>query len=173
MEMSESNSTARRAALLLHALPATEQDKVLARLPQTHQLRLQALMQELHTLGIPKDPAWIDHAREPGWQGDIDRLSASSVMSVLSRQSLATAAYVLSSGHWSWKTQVLAEWPEENKAALLASMPVDLPDSPALVRFLLDQLLRAVRSEIAGQPTQPRVVTSTSWLRRIFLPRTH
>lgn len=50
----------RRAALLLHSLPANDQEWVLQRLPQGGRASLADMLAELQALGIPADPEWVE-----------------------------------------------------------------------------------------------------------------
>ncbi len=58
----DTESNARRAALTVHALPPAEREWLLAQLGDGHRTRLQALLAELASLGIPQDPQVVRQA---------------------------------------------------------------------------------------------------------------
>ena len=55
----------RRAALLVHALPAADREWLLESLPADHKASLVALLQELRDMDVPPDAQWLQTLLQP------------------------------------------------------------------------------------------------------------
>jgi hypothetical protein len=131
---------ARRAALLLHGMQPTEQQKVIARLDAAESSRLIPLLAELTELGLPPARAEEVHRlvmdTAPGQTTDergqtplerAGRLNAEEVALALDSCAPATVARLLGAGEWAWKASVLGRMSEAPRAAVLEYLRKDLP----------------------------------------------
>ena len=148
---------ARRAALLLHGLPAAVQRQVVAKLDAAASARLKPLLDELTHLGIapslgrqfqdltsfPQAAAPAPGERELTLHERVERLSAPDVARCLQPCAPATVAQLLRAGDWSWKSQVLGLLPEAHRAQVFEHLRGELHVlAPAAVSTLCERLCR-------------------------------
>jgi hypothetical protein len=179
---------ARRAALLLHALPAADREWLLAELPDGARATLRGLVAELEELGIPSDHALVqevvDGSRATGGaatsappaaparpDGRLDALCAAAptlVSHALRDEPAGLVATLLRVHDFPWREAVLARLDpvrrrdvEERLGAERAAAP-----APALRERLLAifaERLLAVEGRVAEAPT-PR----PTWLAQLL-----
>lgn len=139
----------KKAALALHALSPADQAWMLARLGLTEQAQLNALLEELQTLGIPQEPAVIEAAL----QGNKPAQS-SSVSPAQDWQGVPVAALA----------QALADEPAQVMSACLLLLPSELAVS---LRPLLPSALQPHTERLpAGVVLTPalREALTQAWL---------
>lgn len=161
----------RKAALALHALSAGDMQRVWQRLDQAQRDALSPLLDELTSLGIPKGRQWIDStsdelpqagdAGKGAVQADrsaIWRLRADQALAVLTTQSLDTAVAVMQIAKWPWLSDVVNNWPPEQRNAVRARM--DVPRAwPAK---LSDQLLQSMAAQLSSMTDVAKPVNAPS-----------
>ncbi|WP_284620588.1 hypothetical protein [Aquabacterium humicola] len=143
-----------RAALALHAASADDRAWVLTQLAAGQREPLQALLDELESLGIPREtlqgaPAAAPAAAADGHeaaaaQTPIERLrraSAASMHAVLGGEPAGLTAAVLSLGPFAWRDECLALLPLQLRTAIEAHA------RPSAA--LADAALRAVAPRLA------------------------
>lgn len=117
----------RKSALSLYQLAGKDRQWLLARLPQQHRGRLESLLAELESLGIPRqgyDAAAIedksdtsDAALTPQDIQLIDAAAAEEIATLLRGEAAAVVAAVLSLHDWRWRPSFLGQYlPPERKA---------------------------------------------------------
>ncbi len=167
--MAEPESTpARRAALLLHGLPAATQQQVLAKLDLAERSRLRPLLGELAELGLPpslgRSLQHLESAPAPAEpmldvpalsaQERVERLSADDVARCLQLCAPVTAAQLLRASAWPWQADVLARVPPALRAQVLAFMRGPSPVlAPQVLASLCEQLHRHA-TLVSIEPTQ-------------------
>jgi flagellar motor switch protein FliG len=166
---------ARKAALLLHALPAQSREAVLQALPDEQRDTLHALLAELHALGIPPEHDWLALV-DIAPQGSDDpveqamRLGPAQVRQCLASQSPDTVAAFIASHDWPWREALLRDWPQEQRTRLLAL--IDDADclSAAMCQSVARQLvLAAASSGFAEHPASAPQPSTPRWYQR-FMP---
>jgi len=111
--------SSRQAALLVHALADADKAWVLEHLPSAEQNRLQALLSELGTLGIPEDPTLIDvaltrHAAAAPVPVPTDDdsylcgIAPGQIAQALRPESTAFVRKLLACKDWPWRVEVAA-----------------------------------------------------------------
>ncbi len=146
--------TTRRAALLLHGLPAEARGRVLARLAAPEAARLQPLLRELDELGVapslgrhwrdgsPLAPAIVGSV-PPSARERAAALEAADVARAMKRCSAATMAALLGVADWHWKNEVLERAGELRRAELQRYLRGDTPaPSAAVAEALCGRLCR-------------------------------
>lgn len=120
-------SGARQAALTLHALPAGDRGWMLAQLPETQRAALQAMLDDLASLGIPADSQLVLEAATPtarpfepkvapvlteaGAGSDIESIrsaNAERLYAVLADEPVELIAMLLSLEDFVWRHELLA-----------------------------------------------------------------
>ena len=155
--------TTRRAALLLHGLPAEARGRVLARLAAAEAARLQPLLRELAELGVAPSLGrhWLhDSPVVPATDGSGAReraaaLEAADVARAMKRCSAATMAALLGVADWHWKNEVLERAGELRRAELQRYLRGDTPAPSAAVA-------EALCGRLCREAAVPR---SASWTR--------
>ena len=117
MNPSAPSASARRAALLLHAMAPADRDWLLASLSPSQRERLQDLLRELRGLGIPADAPLLQAlTREepaPVLEGAVQRLELLSGHEVawladrLREEPLEISAVLLAHRAWPWRAALL------------------------------------------------------------------
>lgn len=129
---------ARQAALTLHALPADDRTWVLAALPPAERDQLQALLEELQSLGIPADPALV-----AGLTQEAASSATADWLHALDAQGSAALAGVLRDEPGGLTSAVLAILREPARAQVIAALPAATStERPAQVPAALEQALR-------------------------------
>ena len=151
----------RRAALLVHAMPAGDRDWLLGSLAPHHRVELELLLDELRELGIPPDETVLHeilaaqaHAQAPARpDGAIERLEklaphqVETLAQLLGREPPQLAATLLGLRAWPW-AQALS-------AALAPANVTPRPTrAPALQQALCESILR--RLEACAPVQSPR-----------------
>lgn len=185
-----SQAGTRRAALLLHTVSADDRAWLLSQLPVEERRMMEALLTELHELGIPADRDLLAEVAAAGGAAVLPPPNAGALASadpalvakVLAAEPLALIARVLALGPWAWSGAVLAALSPIRREQLrdrLAAVP--RPDA-AQPRSLLDgrlielleaRVLEAAQEEAArphrvaasSRPTQG-VAIVPGWMRR-------
>lgn len=107
----------RRAALLVHAMPAADRDWLLGTLASHHRVQLELLLEELRALEIPPDAALLREIVEAAPAGPADaqarlaRLAPREVaklVHLLRDEPPQLVATLLAAQPWPWKGAVLA-----------------------------------------------------------------
>jgi hypothetical protein len=130
---------ARRAALLVHALPLNDRAWLLESLQPMDRAPLEALLAELQALGIPGDERLVDQALDVPVtaapctvQDRLNRLDAAQLRLLaraLQREGPVLAARLLAAHEWPWKATLSAHWEagfakQAREAALAQPAPV-------------------------------------------------
>jgi hypothetical protein len=146
------NAQARRAALMLHALPAQAQQRVMAKLDRSQAARLQLLLDELMRLGVSPSvtrdlqsftelPAASNSARDATAWARAMALDAATVLNCLKTCSPATVTQLLRAEAWPWKQAVLDGMSEPRRSEVLQLMRGEAPTlSPAALNALCERL---------------------------------
>lgn len=135
-------SSPRRAALLVHAMPRSDREWLLASLAPQHRVELELLLDELQALGIPPDEALLRQVIEapPAKPGVAERLEGlapgqvAALVRLLQQEPPQLAARLLAARTWPWRDKVLEAVPA---AAAAAARP-----APALQQAICESLLR-------------------------------
>jgi hypothetical protein len=171
----------RRAALLLHGLPVDARRRIIARLDDPAVGELEQMLGELDRLGVPSSlgqhlqtlaaepPSASDDGLSPSEQ--LDRCSASDIVSVLKQCATVTAANLLQARAWSWKQEVLSRLSELRRAEvlrLLRSGQARLP--PAVLNALCKRVCREIDKLHQRSVAAPAVVDTKrsrwfAWMR--------
>ncbi|MBE7367193.1 hypothetical protein [Ramlibacter pallidus] len=146
----------RRAALLVHAMPPSDQAWLLGSLPPAQREAVEELLGELREMGIPPDAALLRDVIEapptaqPETAEDVlARLDAHQVerlAQLLRDEPPVLAGRVLALRAWPWAGALLAQLPEA--AAEAAARHAARPRAPALERALCEALLRRLDSTV-------------------------
>jgi hypothetical protein len=125
-ELPMAHDTARRAALMVHAMAEPDQAWVLQSLPAGQQETLQGLLHELRELAIPSEAQLLrevlereappaqrptDAGVEPWVRGlaALDRSQVMALASTLGAEPPQLIAALLASGGWRWKGELLEQ----------------------------------------------------------------
>jgi hypothetical protein len=125
----------RRAALALHGLQDSDRDWILGQLPGTARTRLNGLLTELGTLGIPADPTLAAAATREAAPAPtaavapsatpLDRIGAATpalVCAALAGESDEVIAACFGLEAWAWRNAALARWPRDRRARIVAAI---------------------------------------------------
>ncbi len=175
-DVSGTSDTARRAALLLHAMPAQDRSWALEQLPASQQTVLADLLKELQELGIPQDRGLIDQAvasmatpqaSAPATLSRLDPAGVQALGLLLSREPALLVARLLACGPWAWEDELLAKLaPTQRRQVekLRATLPVN-PQAQALK----DTLIQKIEAHLfRAMQDAPLMQTPTPPLRRSF-----
>jgi hypothetical protein len=168
----------RKAALLLHSLPAPDRDWLLAQLAPAQRQGVQRLLDELQELGIPAEPQLLDEVVGPGApvaadpeaaQVDrVQRADPAAVAAWLQREPVGLVVRVLRLHDWRWTHEVLRQMGELRRRevqAVLAGVP---PRAPLRTRGDA-QLLALLVQRLERTPGAPVLAPPAAWRR--WLPR--
>ena len=155
---------ARKAALLLHSLPALARRQVISKLDAAQATRLQPLLDELNELGISCTlghqldnlaSSSADEANGPlSAQQQAMLLTAEDVARCLDACAPTTVAQLLRAAEWPWKEQVLDRMRDTRRTKILDNLRRDLPPlSPMVLHALCERLC----SDALVAPVQPRL----------------
>lgn len=158
-------SGARQAALLLHAMSANDRAWALDALPLHQRNPLVALLDELCSLGIARDPTLVNeaiggsarlHAPETlehaagaaaSPEDTLRALDASGVrrlVTVMRSEPAALVAQWLRVADWPWRAELLAGLTPAHRAQVTGHLDTQSPDVPPMLRSTLVQAV-AVR----------------------------
>jgi hypothetical protein len=155
---------ARRAALLLHGLPAASRAQVLQGLAPAEQARLKPLLTELTAIGVPAslgkslfgESRPVPRGRHTPME-ELDALAAAAVIARLEGCASGMLAELLRSRDWSWKPEVLAALPEWRRRAVLTAMHAQTaPLKPAVIDIVGRRLLRIDSPDLPATRAAPR-----------------
>jgi hypothetical protein len=165
----------RRAALLVHALPLSDRDWLLRRLPDGERVALGALIAELESLGIPADPALVGEvvgarpdapqpaspatgagpatAEDGGARAPlaaIERGDPATLATLLRDEPVGLVVRLLALRAWPWREEVLRQLGEILRRQIEERLERDdgsapAGDAPALREHLLTSLARRLR----------------------------
>lgn len=169
--MSDAPTRAREAALLMHSLPPTARRQVLQRLDAGERRRVEPLLAELASLGIPRLPAGqLDALRLPDAPRDemaaVQALPARELLAVLRDAGPATLALLLRVADWPWKADLLAGLDERRRERTLALCAAQ--GDATVPRAVADALCRRVlaqRGRIDGDDTRAAAPARPRWTR--------
>ncbi len=146
---------ARRAALLLHALPPAAKRRVIARLDATEVARLKPLLEEIEQMGVPQTlggdlraltallPA--APAGKPSLREQVRDLSAEDVVQCLRACAPATVAQLLRADEWPWRQQALDRTSEPRRTEVRRHMRAESAVlAPGVLTALCERLCREV-----------------------------
>jgi hypothetical protein len=147
---------ARRAALLIHGLPAAVRDGVLARLSGDDTARLQPLLDDLRQIGVPaslsQELQWHLAGLAPLPHGATARQRAASlpgadVARALENCSPATVAALLRIAEWPWTAELLDRCGELRRARIHQHLRHEArAPSPGVAEALCERLCREIGS---------------------------
>jgi hypothetical protein len=158
--------TARRAALLLHAMAPADQAWLLAALPAWQQARLTALLAELRALGIPADSRLLGELAQASpsapstpaqRMAQLEPAQVAQLAQVLAVEPPQLAARLLAGGPWPWRDAVAAAWSAEFRARVADAMPQRA--APAAERALCGLLL----GQLASLPPSGPASMASPW----------
>lgn len=139
--------SARKAALALHGLAATDREWILDRLDSPHRERLDRLLGDLRSTRLSEDQSWVrqilsegqvSEAPRPGPRERLAAASGAAVWAVLRTEPPVLTRGLLATGPWPWEAQLRRHLSRVSNG--------DHPDSdqhrmaPALEEFLLAEL---------------------------------
>ena len=155
----------RAAALTLHALPEEDRQWMLRALSREDVDKLAPLLQELQSLGIPRDTSLLvdlqrQATRKPGWPEALDTRRVNALLQVLASEPSGVARKLLSLRAWEWGPMLQAETGD-------AQLPAVRPHGARFEAVLLEVLERHVEARPADEMPAP---TSSMWRRasRLF-----
>ena len=152
----------RKAALLLHALPAKACKEVLLRLEAAQRVQMNGMLSELRALGIPPGRDWLAMLSEAPAQseGPVARawhLSATQVVGALDDQSPDTIAALMAYAAWPWKNQCLSLLPVQLRVQVQQSLASHAKVSPAVAGVLIASLLTKRIGSAIHSASQPAI----------------
>ena len=145
---------ARRAALLLHAMPPVARQEVIAKLDADETARLEPLLAELTALGVPTSlgrPLQQIATAVATPQERAARLPAHRVLERLRDCSSMTTARLLEAAEWPWKKQVLERMRGLRRLEVQRHLGRGHPKlAPAVFAVLCEQLCADSRRPNSG-----------------------
>ncbi|QNB08836.1 hypothetical protein G5S34_20135 [Herbaspirillum frisingense] len=165
----------RRAALLLHTLAPADRVDMLAQFDAGQRTMLGKLLDELNTLGIPRDRDLLEQTMASlavdggdGENGDTDAAglvaslqsaSAQDLLRVLADESVELTARLLACAKWRWAADFMAGLDPFKRRQVQALLHDTAPSSPhfnkALLRVVGEALREASQRAPAPRPMQP------------------
>lgn len=162
----------RRAALLAHAMPAADRAWLLAELDPDRRGVLAGLLDELRSMGIPRDPALVRQLLDEEAAGSPDRsLTALGpdalprLFDVLRGEPETIVAIFLHAQSWPWRGAALQELGVAVRDAY-ARHPVPAPQR--LEQAVVVAVWNAVQSRHPVPPVPKRAGRWTAFLRRVL-----
>jgi len=173
-------AAARRAALLVHALPPAKRRQLMARLGHPARARLQPLVDELVALGVPAASGlWLSKSSGSNRPVEAEaradararaaRLDAARVAECLRSCEPVTVARILQSSDWPWRAAMLSQLPDERRDAVLKHLGSDAPPlAPAMLEALCAQLCDLAERPGSGPVHRDlsKRTGATAWPRR-------
>lgn len=150
----------RQAAVALHALTPTDQDLILAELPEADQERLRAYLAELTELGFDVPAPQTAPARLFSFaprapltpQARVRGASAEAMADLLINEPAALVAQVLGSADWPWRAQYLATLPAARGKQVQGALDAQRAAAPACAAFLVEELAGMLERQPAPAP---------------------
>ena len=152
--------TFKKVALHLHGLSDVDCQWLMSRLPERHRVRLLEMLDELKSLGIPKEPGLLasieveqahtnneamHNAKEsPEYIQNLDSASAEHICNVLSKEHDNVIAIILASHDWNWHDRMLHSVHEPRRRSILSALANVKPVSETTRKALLNALMEAV-----------------------------
>lgn len=171
----------RSAALLLHTVAAEDRAWLLAQLHEDDRARLQGLVDELRTIGIPPAPELLQElapgkaaprAEHPAVASGLRHADADALASVLSAEPAELIARVIALGPWPWTGALLARLGAMHRQEVMERMAA-LPKEPGRVPCAFDlRLLELVEARLTqASPVRPATTAAARsgnghWLSR-------
>lgn len=137
-----SDTDARRAALLLHAMAEPDRRWLLDALPASQRSLLEALLEELVAMGVPVDQAWVDDAVANA-PASPHSGNAAAMVHALCEEPDRLIAQVLRCGPWPWQGELFAALPPHRRRAV-QDLLQDGAESP-VPQALREALLAGLR----------------------------
>ncbi|MDK2125124.1 hypothetical protein [Parachitinimonas caeni] len=177
-------SDTRQAALTLHALSAQDRDWVLSRLTDEQRSELTGYLDELVSLGIPRDSGLIQAAMAnvPPVQsalqglparGLLAKASGATMYAVLEEEPAWLMAQVLKAGPWSWQADFMSRLPESRRRALAQSLIEASAIGEKVVDAMLNKLAlrltslpNVVTANPNGAPNHDKATGWVTWIRK-------
>lgn len=147
----------RRVALALHAMTAADRAWMLARLPAEARGQLHEWLDELVSLGVPREPSLLDTVRDglppAGARADsvhaamirrVDSLSPELLADILRHEPVPLVVALLGISDWTWRQPVMQLLGASHarriaEAAMTAPMARGRARDAALLQVLLDR----------------------------------
>lgn len=154
------SAPARHAALLLHAMPATDRQWLLAQLTAAERTPLLALLEELEALGMPADCAMLAKTiatNAPPLKTDarigspeqmraaIGRVTPQRIMQMISAEPPALIAALLAIADWPWHGAVLAQLDPLRRGQVKDVLQRNAKCAPGLAEHLVALLTLRLR----------------------------
>ena len=166
--------SARRAALTLHVLEASDRDWVLRRLDPRQQSAIEDHLAELHSLGVVADAQLINTAlagaerASSAWRAVLSRQDAGEMHRLLRGEPASLVARVLAHGPWTWEAGLLERMSPAYRARLMQLRNDAGSDGSILDEWLLTDLASRCSPAVDVQalPAAP-AKAGTSWTERI------
>ena len=123
----------KKAALCLHGLHEADRSWLLAQLPDAHRSELSTMLEELETLGIPKEPALLPGidggqtspslARSEtqvtaSYIGELEGADPALIRRALQDESDAVVAALMGMRDWPWRRALLEGWKRSRRDSL-------------------------------------------------------
>lgn len=166
----------RQAALLVHCLHPSDAAWLLARLDAVQRTRIQKLVKELRSLGIPAQPELAKPL--PPIQDELSAVQmlvavpAHTVVEILYGEPAQLVAHIMLMGDQRWRLTILEAFGQRRRE-IESFLPCVKPLAPRLRETLLAQFLAVVaeRRDViaaAGRHSRPRwwPGMTARWLRR-------
>jgi len=184
----------RKAALLLHGMPAVDQQWILAQLPKEQGEDLQRLLDELKELGIPADgslttqafslpPRAVDSASVGGplFEGErwdkvvegINSVDPGCVWGILKDEPVGLIAALLNLHSWQWASAVLEGMGpvKRHQVDLIQTYRNHDSVNPAFGRVLRERLLTQFSQRLGTRQEMGARLPQGTIRRKLTLPR--
>jgi hypothetical protein len=158
----------RQAALTLHALPDGDRRWILEALGPGRRHRLEPLLLELQTLGIPRDPGLVP--REPSapagttsrrpWPQALEAEEITALENALAVEPVAVTRMLLSIEDWSWAPRLLQGLDPARREAVQEGGPAAAPGAR-----LRTAILQALQARAVAQPAPRQTRAEGTWQR--------
>lgn len=152
----------RRAALLLHAMDAGDQEWTLANLAPAQRAHLEPLLRELRAIGIPPDAALLEGPpQDPAPQpprpaharlAQAPRLELDALARALEHEPPRLVALLLQAGEAGWQRQLQSRFQGRSRAH--AGRPAAGTAPPALQRALQEATVNWLEQVAAAPPAR-------------------
>lgn len=153
----------RKTALCLYSMHRADRDWVLEHLPFEQQKRLQAMLDELKTIGVPNEPALFPMLElnkrkpvsDPGHSETInfiDNASWQRVSAVLDGEPYSVYAFIVGCRQWAWQPALLTSLkPRERERLLKEAKRVKSKVTSRFANTLLEEFQKRLLLNQAGR----------------------
>lgn len=156
----------RRAALLLHSMPADDREWLLEQLSPRERSRLSPLLAELQSLGMPTDPTLVSEALSTAESDSPQNtLAHSAMVQALLREPDHLIVTLLRCGPWAWQAALFASCTPARRRAIEAALQASTAE-PTHAPALREALIEGVRERVAQATRRAQPGPGESnWLR--------